>query len=188
LSSYRCRGWAALLLVRFCVKLLGLAYGKLLDACGAISAFLVFCITAMVALNVLLRNVFGGQVPGDVEISEYLLLLVTTFAAPWLLHKGQHVRIDLMLHHLPPYIGWLCEIFSDVIGFLVSLLMMWYSTRVLFVSAHDGTIIVKEFTIPEWWTLWPVSIMFALVAVEFVFRLFRVLSGPRRPRDESATI
>lgn len=170
------------------MKLLGFAYGKLLDACGAISAFLVFCITVMVVLNVLLRNAVGGRVPGDVEISEYLLLLMTTFAAPWLLHKGQHVRIDLMVHRVPPHIGWFCEVVSDVIGFLVSLLMMWYGTRVLFVSARDGTVIVKEFTIPEWWTLWPVSIMFALVAVEFVFRLFRVWSGPRRPRDENATI
>lgn len=164
------------------------AFGRLLDACGAVSAFLVFAVTAMITVNILLRNTIGGRVAGDTELSEYAMLLITAFAAPWLLHKGQHVRIDLMLKQLPSGAGWLCEMFVDVLGFAVSLLMTWYGARVLFYSISDGTKIIKEFTIPEWWTLWPLPIMFALLAVEFVFRCRRVLSGPRRPRNEGAPI
>ena len=166
----------------------GPVFGRLLEACGAISAFLVFAVTVIVTLNVLLRNVFGARVAGDIDVSEYAMLLITAFAAPWLLRKGQQVRIDLMLHQLPYRAGWLCEIFGDVLGFVVSLVMTWYGARVLFFSISDGTKIVKEFTIPEWWTLWPLPMMFALLAVEFVFRFRRVLSGPRRPRDEGAPI
>ena len=159
-----------------------------MEACGAISAFLVLALTAMVTLNVLLRNAFGARVAGDVELSEYAMLLITASAAPWLLRKGQHVRIDLMLRQLPSLAGWCCEVFVDALGFVVSLLMTWYGTKVLIVSIADGNKIVKEFTIPEWWTLWPLPLMFALVAVEFVFRFRRVSSGPRRPRDEGVPI
>lgn len=164
------------------------AFSRILEACGAISAFLVLAVTAMVTLNVLLRNVVGGRVAGDVEMSEYAMLLITAFSAPWLLRKGQHVRIDLMLHQLPERVGWLCEIFVDLLGLVVSLLMTWYGTKVLYFSIADGTKIVKEFTIPEWWTLWPLPAMFALLAVEFVFRFQRVISGPRRPRSEGAPL
>ena len=164
------------------------AYGRLFDACGAISALLVFAVTAMITVNVILRNTTGARVAGDTELSEYAMLLITAFAAPWLLRKGQHVRIDLMLQQLPPRVGWLCEIFVDVLGLVVSLLMTWYGARVLFFSIADGTRIFKEFIIPEWWTLCPLPAMFALLAVEFVFRFRRLLAGPRRPRNEGAPI
>ena len=163
-------------------------FGRILDACGAISAFLVLLVTVIITANVILRNVFGSRVPGDVDASEYTMLLTTVFAAPWLLRKGQHVRIDLLLHRLPSLGGWLCEIFVDVLGFVVSVLMAWYATRVFFVSIADGIKIVKEYTFPEWWVLWPLPLMFILVAVEFVFRFHRVLTGPRRPRNEGAPI
>jgi len=164
------------------------AFGRLLGVCGVISAFLVFAVAAMVALDVILRNPFGWRIPGDVEISEYCMLLTTAFAAPWLLHKGQHVRIDPVLQKIPLTAAWLSEIFGDVLGFIVSLAMTWYGVKVLMASFADGTRIVKELTIPEWWTLWPLPMMFALLAVEFVFRFRRVLSGPRRPRNEGAPI
>jgi len=163
-------------------------FERLLGACGAACAFLIFAVTAMVTVNVLLRNTVGANVPGDVELSEYALLLMTAFVSPWLLHKGQHVRIDLMLHQLPAVAGWCCEIFADLLGMAVSVLLTWYGVRVLFASIADGTKIVKVFTIPEWWTLWPLPMMFVLLGVEFFFRLRRVVAGPRRPRNEGAPV
>jgi TRAP-type C4-dicarboxylate transport system permease small subunit len=159
-----------------------------LDACGAISAALVLAITAMVTLAVLLRAVSGSRVTGDIELSEYAMLLITACAAPWLLRKGQHVRIDVVLVHLPERVGWICELLTDVLGFAVSLLLFWQGTRVLFASAQSGTRIVKEFTIPEWWTLWPLPLMFALLAVEFAFRFQRVRQGPRQARIEGGQV
>lgn len=163
-------------------------FGRLLAACGAISAALILVVTLVITVNVILRNVFGARVPGDIDLSEYAMLLITAFTAPWLLKKGQHVRIDLMLHRLPASLGWLCEIFADVLGLGVSLLLTWYGVRVLFLSIASGNKVIKEFIIPEWLTLWPLPLMFFLLAVEFVFRLQRVASGPRRPRHEGAPI
>jgi TRAP-type C4-dicarboxylate transport system permease small subunit len=148
----------------------------------------VLAITAMFTLTVLLRAVSGSRVTGDIEMSEYAMLLITAFAAPWLLRKGQHVRIDVVLVQLPKRVGWMCELLTDALGFGLSLLLLWHGTRVLFASAQSGTRIVKEFTIPEWWTLWPLPLMFALLAVEFVFRFRRALAGPRQPRSEGGQV
>lgn len=164
------------------------AYGKLLAACGAISALLIFAVTAMVTADVLLRNLVGGRVMGDVELSEYAMLLITAFAAPWLLRQGQHVRIDLLLLQLPGRVAWMCELFCDALGFVVSVLLTWYAVRVVLASMQSGTKIMKEFIIPEWWTLWPLSMMFALLSIEFAFRFMRVVSGPRLPRKEGSPL
>lgn len=164
------------------------AYDRLLEACAAVAAALVLAVTAIFTLTVVLRVAVGSRVTGDVEISEYGMLLITAFAAPWLLRRGRHVRIDLILVNLPGRLAWLCELVADLLGFFVSLLMLWYGVRVLLVSAQGGTRIVKEFTIPEWWTLWPLPLMFALVAIEFAFRFLRVLSGPRQARSEGGQL
>lgn len=164
------------------------AFNRLLDACGAISATLAFGVTVMIMSNVILRNAVGGRVPGDVELSEYVMLLMTVTAAPWLLHQGQHVRIDLMLQKIPRTLGWACELFVDALGFVVCVLMGVYSVRVLLTSYGSGVNIVKEFTIPEWWTFWPMPIMFVLLTIEFVLRFRRVWTGPRQIRAEGASI
>ena len=164
------------------------AYGRLLDACAAVAATVVLALTTLFTLTVVLRVTAGSRVKGDVELSEYAILLITAFAAPWLLRQGRHVRLDVVLVNLPPRLAWRCELLADVLGVAVSLLLVWYGARVLVTSAVAGTRIVKEFTIPEWWTLWPLPLMFALVTIEFAFRFRRVLHGPRQPRTEGGQL
>lgn len=161
-------------------------FERILSACGAISALLVAAVTMLVIANVLLRNAFKAYIPGDVELSEYAMLFLTAFVSPWLLHRGQHVRIDLMLQQVPAIIGWCCEIFADILGIAISLLMARYGIVVLIASINAGTKIPKVFIIPEWWTLWPLPMMFILLSVEFCFRLKRLVAGPRHPRNEGA--
>lgn len=170
------------------MKALEAAFTRLLAVCGAVGSVIVFAMAAMIVSNIVLRNVFGSHVPGDVELSEYAMLLLTAFVSPWLLNKGQHIRIDLALQQLPDMLAWVCEIFVDVLGFVISMLMCVYGLRALYASYVDGTRIAKEFMIPEWWTLWPLPLMFFLLTIEFVFRLRRVITGPRRVRIEGATL
>jgi TRAP-type transport system small permease protein len=164
------------------------AYGRLLEACAAVAAALVLAVTAIFTLTVVLRVTIGSRVTGDVEMSEYGMLFITAFAAPWLLRMGRHVRLDLVLVNLPARAAWRCELAADLLGLCVSVLLLWQGTRVLVASAQAGTRIVKEFTIPEWWTLWPLPLMFALVAIEFGFRFLRVLHGPRQARSEGGQL
>jgi len=164
------------------------AYGRLLDACAALAAAVVLALTTLFILTVVLRVTAGSRVKGDVELSEYAIVLITAFAAPWLLRQGRHVRLDVVLVNLPARLAWRLELFADALGLAVSLLLLWYGTRVLVTSALGGTRIVKEFTIPEWWTLWPLPLMFMLLAVEFVLRFRRVLYGPKQARAEGGQL
>ena len=42
----------------------------------------------------------------------------------WLLRRGQHVRIDLVLTLVPVRIAWLMEALADVLGFAVCLIFV----------------------------------------------------------------
>lgn len=163
-------------------------YDRVTDACGALAAVLVFGVTALIVADVLLRNMLRAPLGYSVELSEYTMLYLTALTAPWLLKRGEHVRIDLLLHRVPAIVGWLCELLCDLIGLALSLLMTYYGVRVAIASIESGTKLVKQFTIPEWWILLALPLMFALLVIGFILRLHACWTGPRRPRVEGAQI
>lgn len=163
-------------------------YDRAAEVCGHIAALIVLAMTAMITLDVVLRNVATRTIPGDIELSEYAMLLITAFAVPWLLKRGQHVRIDVVLQLWPRRIGWLCELLCDLIGLALSLLMTYYGIRVAIASRALGTDMVKDFQIPEWWVLTPLPFMFAMLAIGFLLRLRALLAGPRQARQEGSQL
>jgi TRAP-type transport system small permease protein len=163
-------------------------YGHILEACGLAAALLVFAMTGLIVADVVLRNLFNSTIPASVELTEYAMFYAAAFAAPWLLRRGQHIRIDVVIARVPAQAGWLMEIACDLIGFALSLLMSWYGVAMVLRSALGGTLIVKNLIFLEWYVLWPLPLMFILLAVEFVFRLHRVLTGPRTARREGGAV
>jgi len=187
-------------------------YEQVLEACGLIAAVLVLAMTALIVADVLLRNLHDTSVfllrdlmralpptiPASVELTEYMLFYATTFAAPWLLKRGQHIRIDVVISRVRPIAGWTMELAADLIGLALSLLMTWYGFAMVLKSAGvsllelkrvgDPTLVVKNLIFSEWYVLWPLPVMFLLLAIEFVFRLQRLIAGPRRARQEGGAV
>ena len=164
------------------------AFGKLLDAFALLAALILLVMVVMVTADIILRNVTRSGFAWANEISEYALYIITLLTAPWLLHRGQHVRIDLALTLVPPRVAWLMEAASDVLGFVVCLIMMRYGLKMTLESAQLGSITIKNLVFPEWWLLWPLPACFALLAVEFAFRFDRLIHGPRGRRVEATSV
>jgi TRAP-type C4-dicarboxylate transport system permease small subunit len=163
-------------------------YGRILAACGGIAALLVFLMTALIVADVVLRNRFNITIPASVELTEYAMFFASAFAAPWLLRRGQHIRIDIVVARVRPSAGWVMEILCDLIGLALSLLMSWYSVAMVLRSWRGDTLIVKNLIFPEWYVLWPLPVMFVLLAIEFVFRLVRLVGGPHQARREGGAV
>lgn len=164
------------------------AYGWVLGACGAFAALLVLAMTALIVADVVLRNVFRVTLPASVELTEYAMFFASAFAAPWLLRRGQHIRVDIVVMRAKPFVAWVMEILCDLIGLALSLLMSWYGIAMVVRSWRGETLVVKNLIFPEWLILWPLPVMFVLLAVEFVFRLQRILTGPRQARREGGVV
>ncbi len=164
------------------------AYGRVLEVCGVIAALLVFAMTALIVADVALRNIFRVTLPASVELTEYAMFFASAFAAPWLLRRGQHIRVDIVVMRAKPFAAWVMEILCDLIGLALSLLMSWYSVAMVVRSWRGETLVVKNLIFAEWYILWPLPVMFVLLAVEFVFRLQRILTGPRQARREGGVV
>ena len=167
------------------------AYGRLLEVFAAAACALILGMTLMICADVFLRNVriFPGLagLAWSNEISEAMLFLITLLTAPWLLRRGQHIRVDIVLRAVPPRVGWLFEWAVDLLAFSCCAIIAWYSARAAFHSYSAGSLSIKTLVTPEWWMLAPLPIAFLLLAIEMGFRMRRLYLGPRAPRDDAVS-
>ncbi|MFM8554611.1 MAG: TRAP transporter small permease, partial [Betaproteobacteria bacterium] len=113
---------------------------------------------------------------------------ITVLTAPWLLRRGQHIRLDLLLAALPARIAWAVEIVADLVGFAVCVVLVRYSLIMTWDSYRLGSITIKNLVFPEWWTLAPLPVCFILLTIEFVFRFQRLLVGEKGRRHEATSV
>ena len=167
------------------------AYGRLLEALALIACALILGMTLMICADVFLRNV--RIIPGLIglewsnEISEAMLFLVTMLTAPWLLSRGQHIRVDIILRAVPPLVGWVFEWIVDVLAFGCCGVITFYSARAAWASYAAGSLSIKTLVTPEWWLLSVLPVSFAFLTLEMVFRMRRLYLGPRTPRDDAVS-
>jgi TRAP-type C4-dicarboxylate transport system permease small subunit len=162
-------------------------FGRLLEVLAAMAASILLAMVILVTADIVLRNVGRGGFVWANEVSEYSLYLITLMTAPWLLRRGQHIRLDLVLVMLPERIAWLMEAASDFAGFFVSIVLVRYGLAMTYDSWQSGSITIKNLVFPEWWLLACLPAVFVLLAVEFLFRLDRVLrQRTRRVEARSA--
>lgn len=166
-------------------------YGRVLEALAWVACLLVLAMTLMICLDVLLRNV--ALIPTmrgldwSNDVTEAMLYLITMLAAPWLLHRGQHIRVDILLRAIPQRLAWYCEWLADVVGFACCMVMVLYGAKMTIASYSSGALSVKALITPEWWILAPLPLAFALLAIEMLFRMRRLAHSPRRPRDDAVS-
>ena len=146
-------------------------YAWLMRACGGLSAATVGAITLLVCWDVVGRNL-GLPTPGWTnEVTEYALPVATLLAAPWLLWRNQHVRLDLLGMVLSPAAQRQVDRAASALGLVISLCMVWYAWRMLLDSQQAGSLVLKALVFPEWWLYVPVPAAFALLALECARRV-----------------
>jgi TRAP-type C4-dicarboxylate transport system permease small subunit len=147
------------------------AYALLLQAFACIAALLVGAMALAVTLDVVGRNVGWSNTGWVVELTEYSLPVATLLVAPYLLHRNEHVRLDVVLVLLPKRISLFLERSADVLGMMICAIFVWYGAKLIMDSARLGSMVVKTLAIPEWWQYALVPVSFTLLAIEFARRL-----------------
>jgi TRAP-type C4-dicarboxylate transport system permease small subunit len=164
------------------------AYGLLLAVPAALAGAVTLAMVLLVTASVARRAATGAEIPGAVELTEIGLYLSAVLAAPWLLHKGQHIRADLLGPSLPAGAARVLEALSDLLGLLVCLVLAWVSWGATADGMVTGGLVRRTITYPEWWLAAPLAPVFLLLAGEFVFRLLRVFTDPMPRRDEARSV
>lgn len=166
-------------------------YGRLLEALALVACALLFSMMLVICADVLLRNValFPRMrgVEWSNEASEAILYLITMLAAPWLLRRGRHIRVDIVLRAIPKRLAWYFEWACDVIALGCCVLLMVYGAQSALASKASGALSIKTLVTPEWWLLAPLPLAFLLLGIEVLFRMRRLHLGERAPREDAVS-
>ena len=163
------------------------SFGRLLDILMLLACALLLIMTLLIGADVGLRNVGLGGVAWSSEVCEYILYLVTLLSAPWLLRRGQHIRVDILLRMVPKRVGWVFEWVTDTVGLACCLVIAFYGARAALASYKAGSMSIKTLITPEWWLLSVLPVAFLALSLEMLFRMHRLALAERAPRDDAVS-
>ena len=83
-----------------------------------LSALLILAMSFWITYDVVTRNLFDWASPWAFDLSEYSLVWMTFLAAPWILLRDGHVRVEILIDALRPRPQRAIGIAVSVIGLI----------------------------------------------------------------------
>ena len=99
----------------------------LVSAQGKIAGYAVLVMTLMVTMDVILRFVFNAPTNFATEITAYLLVVSVSFGLAYTLKERAHIRIDLIISHLPRRATRWLQVFTSIISAFFTGFLCWLS-------------------------------------------------------------
>lgn len=96
-------------------------------ACGALAGVALFCIMALTFFDVGGRKLLSTSIPGSLELTELLMVVVIFAALPLVSMRGEHVVFDSLDAYLAPtlrktqqvMVQWLCALLLLGLAYLM---------------------------------------------------------------------
>jgi TRAP-type C4-dicarboxylate transport system permease small subunit len=149
---------------------------------GLMAAMALFTIMWLTLVDVTGRRFFSQSVPGGLELTEILMVIVIFGAMPMVSWRGEHVVFDSLDHFIPDWLRAIQArlvnlVCAGVFGFL-AYLMTTRATR--FDEYGDTTVHLQLSLAPVAWLMAGFLAISALVHLLFVFVVVPV-SSPHHP-------
>ena len=146
---------------------------KLLNrSAGLTAATALFSLMILTLVDVVGRKFFNNSVPGGLELTEILMVIVIFGALPLVSWRGEHVVFDSLDPLIPHWLkGFQTRavhlISAGVFGFLARLMMMRAQR---FAEYGDTTVHLQVSIAPVAWVMAGLLLITALIHLLFVFR------------------
>jgi TRAP-type C4-dicarboxylate transport system permease small subunit len=159
------------------------AYERLLDGFGVLAGAAIAFLAILVSIDVVIRNLGIGNLPWLLEVAEYGLYVTTFLAAPWALHLGAHVRVDVLVRVVPRPVAFCLDGIADLIGLAASAVLFVHGLEATAASYADGSLLFKELVVTEWYLLAAMPFASTFLIIEFLCRLYRLVTGAAVTED-----
>lgn len=131
-------------------------------------------VAAIVFGEVVARGLFGRSLIVTDELSRYLMIWIVLLGGVLLVRDNGHIRVDIVVDNIPPRVGWVMRVLSD----LLSLAFLATLTVVSVVVAREmGTqhTITLGVSMAWFYAALPVgaALMAVLVTIDLIARLMR---------------
>lgn len=146
---------------------------KLLDLlCGLLSGVALFAIMGLTFLDVLGRKFLSSSIPGSLELTELLMVIVIFAALPLVSRRGEHVEFDSLDPYLPQWLRRLQQVVVQLICAAALLGLGWvmWKSGVDFAQTGETTAQLKIAKAPFVYGMGLLCALTGLVHLALVFQ------------------
>ncbi|MBN2752167.1 MAG: TRAP transporter small permease [Rhodospirillaceae bacterium] len=129
-------------------------------------------------ISLFLGNPIGLVVPSYAEIAGFFLAASSFLALPYAFRHGSHIRVTLVLMHLPRKTQVFMSVAVCLVGGVVSAFLSWYVWELIRDSYEFGDLSSGLIAVPLWIPQTPIAVGAAILAIAMVDSAVRlVLDG-----------
>ncbi|MCF8094662.1 MAG: TRAP transporter small permease [Desulfobacteraceae bacterium] len=148
-------------------------FDTLLDLMAILAGLLLLAITLLITYSVILRYLMIPPPIWILQYTEYGLLWITFLGAAWLLRLHGHIRIDTILGFFPGKVQSILEIFNDVLGCAVALIISYFGTVFTIDLFERGIMDVKATSTPKFLIFLIIPLGGATLCLQFIRNAWR---------------
>lgn len=135
-------------------------------------------LVATMAVEVIRRELFSYSSIWGEEIVRYSFIYLAWIGAAAAVKERAHIRIDVIMHYLPPRAKALLYIFGDLVMFAVAIIALYWSFETVHVSAKFGSV-TDGLRVSKVWFLMAVPVGFTLIIWRLLQSFMRDLRSLR---------
>ena len=139
--------------------------------------FYVMLVITM-AIEVLRREIFSYSSIWGEEIVRYSFIYLAWIGAAAAVKERAHIRIDVIMHYVPPRLKAFLYIFGDLVMFFVAVIALYWSWEAVHISAKFGSV-TDGLRVSKVWFLMAVPAGFALMIWRLLQSFMRDLKSLR---------
>jgi TRAP-type C4-dicarboxylate transport system permease small subunit len=155
-------------------RILGFAY----TACGVLAGIFLVLI-AVVILGQVFGRMLGFRVPGADELAGYFLAATSFLALAYTLRTGGHIRVMLVLSHLPPGPRRIFELGALAAASAIAVYFVIYAALMAWESYVFGDRAIGVLPTPLWIPQLAVVLGLVMLALALIEEFVVVLLGGR---------
>ncbi|HWM41589.1 MAG TPA: TRAP transporter small permease [Burkholderiales bacterium] len=149
------------------------AYDAVLYGMAWLAGVLMVAMMAMIVADVALRNLGYQSSAHFFTFTEYFLLLIPLFGAPWLVREKGHIYIELLIAALPPAAQRRLVLGVVLACIGVAAILAWYGGVITLQDYAANEKDVRSFDMPRWMLMASMPLSFGMMAIEFARLLAR---------------
>jgi TRAP-type C4-dicarboxylate transport system permease small subunit len=154
------------------------ALDRLFHAAGVLAALFMVGTLAMVVVGVAAR-LLGFNVPGTDSYAGYCMAAAGFLALAHTLKRGEHIRVTLILEHLPPGPQRALELWALGVATLLAALFAYYSVRLSWQSWDFHDVSTGNDATPLWIPQMSMAVGAVVLWIAFVDELVLEWRGAR---------
>ncbi|UWR27563.1 TRAP transporter small permease [Sulfitobacter sp. S223] len=135
-------------------------------------------LVATMAVEVIRRELFSYSSIWGEEIVRYSFIYLAWIGAAAAVKERAHIRIDVIMHYLPPRAKALLYIFGDLVMLAVAIIALYWSFETVHVSAKFGSV-TDGLRVSKVWFLMAVPVGFTLIIWRLLQSFMRDLRSLR---------